>query len=67
MVLKLYGSPISTCTRRVAMTLLEKQVPFLLHPIDLRKGEHKTPEFLAAQPFGQVPYIVSNNALTLSG
>jgi len=65
MVLRLYGSPISTCTRRVAMVLHEKQVPFKLHPIDLAKGEHKAPEFLARQPFGQVPYIVSDRAFTL--
>ncbi|KIM40726.1 hypothetical protein M413DRAFT_19258 [Hebeloma cylindrosporum] len=57
MVLKLYGSPVSTCTRRVAIVLHEKQVPFELHPIDFAKGEHKSPEFLTHQPFGQVPYI----------
>ncbi|PPQ98158.1 hypothetical protein CVT26_003204 [Gymnopilus dilepis] len=57
MVLKLYGSPFSTCTKRVAVVLHEKQVPFELIPVDYAKGEHKTPEFLDKQPFGQMPYI----------
>ena len=57
MVLKLYGHPMSTCTKRVAATLAEKQVPFELIPIDFAKGEHKSAAFLEKQPFGQVPYI----------
>ncbi|KAF4615736.1 hypothetical protein D9613_012468 [Agrocybe pediades] len=57
MVLNLYGNPLSTCTRRVAVVLHEKQVPFVFHPIDMANKEHKSPEFLAKQPFGQVPYI----------
>jgi glutathione S-transferase len=58
MVLKLYGSSQSTCTRRVAAVLHEKKVPFQFVAVDLMKGEHKAPSFLAKQPFGQVPYIV---------
>ncbi|KAF9077778.1 glutathione S-transferase [Rhodocollybia butyracea] len=57
MVLKLVGSPYSTCTARVAVVLLEKKIPYELIPIDLSKGQQKTPEFLAKQPFGLVPYI----------
>ncbi|KZP20623.1 glutathione S-transferase [Athelia psychrophila] len=59
MVLKLYGSPISTCTKRVAVVLKEKEknVPFEFIAIDFRKGEHKAPDFVAKQPFGQVPFI----------
>lgn len=59
MVLKLYGSPVSTCTRRVAVTLKEKNVPFEFITVDIAKGEHKSPDFLVKQPFGQVPYLVS--------
>ncbi|KAH9481051.1 Glutathione S-transferase [Psilocybe cubensis] len=57
MVLKLVGSPYSTCTRRVAMVLHEKNVPFEFQSIDLAKREHKAPEFVEKQPFGVVPYI----------
>jgi glutathione S-transferase len=55
MVLKLYGSPVS---RLVAFVLREKEVPFEFVPVDLSKKEHKSPEYLEKQPFGQVPYIV---------
>ena len=57
MVLKLYGASLSSCTRRVAIVLHEKKVPFEFHPIDFSKGEHKAPAHVAKQPFGQVPYI----------
>ncbi|TEB33526.1 glutathione S-transferase [Coprinellus micaceus] len=57
MVLKLYGWPKSTCTQRVGLALIEKKVPFEFIMVDLFKGESKTPEYLAKQPFGQVPYI----------
>jgi len=58
MVLKLYGYPLSTCTRLVALICKEKEIPYELVPIDLKKREHKTAEFLKIQPFGQIPYIV---------
>lgn len=58
MVLKLYGMGLSTCTRRVAAILREKDVPYELVEISLMKGEHKSPAYLEKQPFGQVPYIV---------
>ena len=58
MVLKLYGSPGSTCTRRVSAVLHEKKVPFEFHPIDIAAGENRVPIYLESQPFGQVPYIV---------
>ena len=57
MVLKLYGNPHSTCTNRVRTVLEELSVPYELVLIDFAKGEHQTPEFVAVQPFGQVPYI----------
>ena len=59
MVLKLYGFHLSTCTRRVAVVLHEKGVPFEFIQVDLTKGEHKAPEFVKHQPFGVVPYIMS--------
>jgi hypothetical protein len=40
------------------MVLLEKKVPFEFHNVDLTKGEQKTADVKAKQPFGQVPYIV---------
>ncbi|KAF9499089.1 glutathione S-transferase-like protein [Pleurotus eryngii] len=57
MVLKLYGSPGSTCTKKVATVLIELNVPFELVPIDMMKREHKAPQYLEKHPFGKVPYI----------
>ncbi|EIM86362.1 glutathione S-transferase-like protein [Stereum hirsutum FP-91666 SS1] len=57
MVLKLYGMPVSTCTKRVATALKEFNVPYELVVVDLTKGAHKAPSFTEIQPFGQVPYI----------
>ncbi|THU96113.1 glutathione S-transferase [Dendrothele bispora CBS 962.96] len=55
MVLKLYGAPMSTCTKRVAVVLHEKKIPYELISVDFAKI--KEPEFLVKQPFGQIPYI----------
>ncbi|KAH9829566.1 glutathione transferase [Rhodofomes roseus] len=65
MVLKLYGSPLSTCTRRVAIVLKEKNVPYEFFPVNLATGAHKSPEYLAKQPFGQVPYIEEEDGFQL--
>jgi len=55
--MKLYGHPMSTCTRKVLTVLEEKghQAEFVL--VDLMKGEHKRDEHLARQPFGVVPVM----------
>ena len=55
--MKLYGHPVSTCTRKVLTTLHEKgqQADFVL--VDIMKGDHKNPDHLARQPFGQIPAI----------
>jgi glutathione S-transferase len=58
--MKLYGSPISTCTRKVLCTLAEKgaQHEFELIHVDIMKGEQKRPDYLQAhQPFGVVPAL----------
>ncbi|KAI6141273.1 glutathione S-transferase [Pisolithus tinctorius] len=57
MTLTIHGAPYSTCTRLVALICKEKQIPFNIQAVDLRKGEHKAPGFVAIQPFGQIPYI----------
>ncbi|EMD32727.1 hypothetical protein CERSUDRAFT_161212 [Gelatoporia subvermispora B] len=57
MVLKLHGSPMSTCTRRVATVLKEKNVPYELVTVDMASREHKSAAYLETNPFGQVPYI----------
>ncbi|KAG2692858.1 hypothetical protein I3843_08G070100 [Carya illinoinensis] len=52
---KVHGPPMSTAVSRVLACLLEKNVDFQLISVNMAKGEHKKPEFLKIQPFGQVP------------
>lgn len=55
--MKVYGHPLSTCTRKVLAVLAEKGAPADLQVVDFAKGEHKLPAHLAFQPFGQLPAI----------
>lgn len=66
MVLKLHGSPGSPWVRLVVAVLREKEVPFELVLVDFANREHKSPEFLTKQPFGQIPYIVCESLTTNS-
>lgn len=56
-VIKLYRHPLSGHSHRVELLLSLLQRPTELILVDLAKGEHKRPEFLALNPFGQVPVI----------
>ena len=56
---------------RARIALEECGLPYTLHPIDLAKNEHKTPEYLAMNPNGQIPVIIDSDGpagkpLTLS-
>jgi glutathione S-transferase len=55
--MQVFGHPMSTCTRKVLMTLAETHTPHELVLVDFAKGEHKQPAHLARQPFGQLPSI----------
>lgn len=56
-MIKLFGNPLSTCTRKVLTTLAETKTPFEFVVVDFATGEHKQPTHLSRQPFGQVPAI----------
>jgi glutathione S-transferase len=56
-MLKIFGHPGSTCTRKVLMTLGETKTPYELTVVDLAKAEHKKEPHLSRQPFGQIPAI----------
>ncbi len=66
MVLKLYGFTLSPPSKLVAAVLDEKKIPFEYIEVDLKTGEHKKPDYLAIQPFGEVPCIVSRKISTFS-
>jgi glutathione S-transferase len=55
--MKLYGHAMSTCTRKVLAVLAEKNHKADFVVLDFAKGDHKQPEHLARQPFGQMPTI----------
>jgi len=61
MAIKIHGHAVAPLVRLVAGVCQEKEVPYELVNVEVYKGEHKTPAFREFQPFGQVPYIVSDN------
>jgi glutathione S-transferase len=55
--MKLFGNPMSTCTRKVIALFHERKAPFEMVTIDFTKGEHKQAAHLARQPFGVIPAL----------
>ena len=55
--IKLYNFPRSGHAHRVELMLSLLKLPTDLIFVDLAKGEHKQPAFLALNAFGQVPVI----------
>jgi GST-like protein len=43
---------------RARIALEECGLAYNLHPVALEKGEHKTPQFLAMNPMGQIPVMI---------
>jgi GST-like protein len=59
-MIELYSSPTPN-GYKVSIMLEETGLEYSLHPIDLGKGEQKTPEFLAMNPNGRIPVIVDHD------
>ena len=59
--MQLYQNPISPNSRRAAIVAAQIGLPIELIPIDVIKGEHKTPEFLARNPNGMIPTLVDGD------
>lgn len=57
-MLTLYHGLASTCSKKVRLTLFEKNIPFESRIINLQKFEQHSPEYLAINPNGVVPAIV---------
>jgi len=55
--MKLYEMTAAPNPRRVRIYLAEKGVAVPLVQVDMRKGEHKTPEFLRKNPSGKIPVL----------
>ena len=58
-MLKVYGFPGSTCTRKVLCTLHEKGAAFEFVNVDITKGEQKSAEHLARPPRSTRPSVAS--------
>jgi glutathione S-transferase len=56
-IMKLYHHPLSGHAHRARLFLSLLGVEHDLVEIDLASGAHKAPEFLAMNPFGQVPVL----------
>ncbi|HEY6562733.1 MAG TPA: glutathione S-transferase [Polyangiaceae bacterium] len=55
--LRLYGFKLSGHTHRAELFLSILGLPFEKIEVDVLKGAHKQPEFLAMNPLGQVPVL----------
>ena len=61
--IKLFRHPLSGHAHRVELLLSLLKLPTELVFVDLAKGAHKQAEFLAINPFGQVPAIDDNGSV----
>src|SRR5213594_4819877 len=56
-MLKLHYHPLSTFSRRVRIVLIEKGIKAELVEVDMAKGAHRAPAYLALNPYGRVPTL----------
>lgn len=61
-MLTLYHNPHSR-SAVVHYMLHELGEPFEIVPVDLQKGEHKSPEFLKLNPMGKIPVLCDGNVV----
>lgn len=59
-MIKIYGAKMSSAGR--CMWLLEElNQPYEVVPVDMRAGQHKSPEYLALNPNGKVPVMIDGD------
>ena len=56
-MLKLHYHPFSTFARRVRIALIEKHIPAELVEVDMVARAHRSPAYLALNPYGRVPTL----------
>lgn len=64
--MKLYDTNRAPNPRRVRIFLAEKGISVPLEPIDLGKGEHKSPEFTGLNPRQRVPLLVLDDGTAIA-
>lgn len=63
MAITLYDNPVSGHAHRVRLFLSLLGLEHESVVIDMRKGEHKKPDYLKLSPLGQVPTLVDGDAV----
>lgn len=61
--MKLYNFPLSGHAHRAHLFVSLLNLPCEVIDVDLASGAHKKPEFLALNPFGQVPVLDDNGTV----
>lgn len=61
--IKLYSFPLSGHSHRVQLMLSLLDLPHEVIDVDLANRAHKTPDYLAKHPFGQVPLLDDNGLI----
>lgn len=62
-MIKLYGHELSGNSYKVKLMLALLNLDYKWIKVDLMVGEHKQPQFLALNPFGQVPLLVDGETI----
>lgn len=62
-MIKLYDFKSSPNCQRVKVVLAEKNLPYEIVPIDLRKQEQKAAEYLKLNPYGKVPVLTDDSTV----
>ncbi len=63
LTMKLYDLELSGNCYKIRLFLSLLNIPYELVPIDFMAGQHKSPEFLQLNPFGQIPVLKDNDLI----
>lgn len=64
-MLRIHHHPLSTFSRRVRIALIEKNIEAELVEVDMKAKAHRSPEFLALNPYGRVPVLEDDGLVLL--
>ena len=64
-MLTLYHAGSSVCSQKARLALAEKGLDWESRDLDMTRGEPQTPEYLALNPNGVVPTLVSDAGLVV--
>ncbi len=59
--MKLFDVTVAPNPRRVRIFIAEKGIEVEYQQVDMRGGEHKTPDFLRMNPSGKIPVLETDN------